>query len=359
VRCAAWLPGRTSLARAAAALLVLPLPQLLRLLGNSICPAPSLRAAGIRIRDRHTGHLSDLPVNGLFFAIGHAPATAFLEGQLELDGGGYIVTAPDSTATSLPGVFAAGDVMDRKWRQAVTSAGAGARSLPPSTPLCRPARLPTALLPLHVPPRAPPPHPLSCPPATPPPPAAAGCVAAIEAQHFLQSRQDSAPSASAVLGAQDLNAAWVHRVRAERQACEGDQVGGGRRASSVGWSPRTLPAFPSGFGGKLLTACCAGCAAHPRLAPQRMRPGSSPGGLAAGEGFPSQHEHVSPPGKLRSSHASLVGLRLERLGLMSSLAFYSCPPCCDSGAVAHDAPARSRPLAKRILMHIELPQCNK
>jgi hypothetical protein len=59
-------------------------------------------------------------------AAGHAPATAFLGGQLELDDAGYIITAPDSTATSIPGVYAAGDVQDRKWRQAITSAGSGA-----------------------------------------------------------------------------------------------------------------------------------------------------------------------------------------------------------------------------------------
>lgn len=75
-----------------------------------------------------SGQVSTLPVCGLFFAIGHAPATAFLEGQLELDGAGYIVTAPGHTITSVPGVFAAGDVQDRLWRQAVTAAGSGERS---------------------------------------------------------------------------------------------------------------------------------------------------------------------------------------------------------------------------------------
>jgi hypothetical protein len=80
---------------------------------------------GIKVQNVKTGEVSDVPVNGLFFAIGHEPATKFLDGQLELDAAGYIVTAPDSTATSVPGVYAAGDVQDPKWRQAITAAGSG------------------------------------------------------------------------------------------------------------------------------------------------------------------------------------------------------------------------------------------
>lgn len=80
---------------------------------------------GVRLKNLKTGELRDLPLAGLFFAIGHEPATAFLDGQLELDEDKYVVTATDSTATNVPGVFAAGDVQDKRYRQAVTAAGSG------------------------------------------------------------------------------------------------------------------------------------------------------------------------------------------------------------------------------------------
>lgn len=79
---------------------------------------------GVRLRDR-AGHLRDVPVEGVFIAIGHDPATALVRDQLELDGAGYVRLAPWSTATTIPGVFAAGDVADPKYRQAVTAAGMG------------------------------------------------------------------------------------------------------------------------------------------------------------------------------------------------------------------------------------------
>ncbi|XP_057421016.1 thioredoxin reductase NTRB-like [Lotus japonicus] len=80
---------------------------------------------GVKVKNVVSGVVSDLKVSGLFFAIGHEPATKFLEGQLELDSDGYIVTKPGTTVTSVEGVFAAGDVQDKKYRQAVTAAGTG------------------------------------------------------------------------------------------------------------------------------------------------------------------------------------------------------------------------------------------
>lgn len=79
----------------------------------------------VRLRNVKTGKATTLAVDGLFVAIGHSPATALFNGQIDMDDDGYIRTAPDSTRTSVPGVFAAGDVKDKVFRQAVTAAGMG------------------------------------------------------------------------------------------------------------------------------------------------------------------------------------------------------------------------------------------
>jgi thioredoxin reductase (NADPH) len=80
---------------------------------------------GVRLKNRQTNKVSKLDLDGVFIAIGHAPATELFKGQLEMTPSGYLVTAPDSTRTAIPGVFAAGDVKDEVFRQAVTAAGMG------------------------------------------------------------------------------------------------------------------------------------------------------------------------------------------------------------------------------------------
>jgi len=84
-----------------------------------------LGVTGVRAKHVKTGEITEIPAKGVFIAIGHAPANELVKDVLETHMGGYVVTKPDSTATSIPGVFAAGDLTDHKYRQAVTSAGMG------------------------------------------------------------------------------------------------------------------------------------------------------------------------------------------------------------------------------------------
>ena len=83
---------------------------------------------GIKIKNVKTNKTTQLNVHGLFIAIGHDPATSLFKGQLDMDKEGYLITKPDSTQTNKPGVFAAGDVKDKVFRQAVTAAGMGCMS---------------------------------------------------------------------------------------------------------------------------------------------------------------------------------------------------------------------------------------
>jgi thioredoxin reductase (NADPH) len=84
-----------------------------------------LKVTGIKLRNAKTGAIEQRPIDGVFVAIGHVPATELVAGKVRMKPSGYIATAPHSTATSVPGLFAAGDVTDDVYRQAVTAAGLG------------------------------------------------------------------------------------------------------------------------------------------------------------------------------------------------------------------------------------------
>jgi thioredoxin reductase (NADPH) len=83
------------------------------------------KLSGVTLRDTNTGATSELAITGLFVAIGHDPRSELVKGQVDLDNEGYVLTTSGSTATNLSGVFAAGDLVDHTYRQAITAAGSG------------------------------------------------------------------------------------------------------------------------------------------------------------------------------------------------------------------------------------------
>ncbi len=91
--------------------------------GNTDGPMPEV--TGIRVKNINTDKTQTIPVDGVFIAIGHSPNTELFKDQLKMDSDGYLITNPDSTSTEIPGVYAAGDVQDHVFRQAVTAAGTG------------------------------------------------------------------------------------------------------------------------------------------------------------------------------------------------------------------------------------------
>ncbi|MDO6964188.1 thioredoxin-disulfide reductase [Rhizobium alvei] len=93
--------------------------------GEQLHPPMPASVTSVKIRNVKTGEIAERPIDGVFVAIGHAPATELFAGQLKMKPNGYLWTAPDSTATSIEGVFAAGDVTDDTFRQAITAAGMG------------------------------------------------------------------------------------------------------------------------------------------------------------------------------------------------------------------------------------------
>lgn len=86
------------------------------------------QVTGVILKDVNSGELTEMPIDGVFVAIGHRPNTMLFEGQLERDASGYLVTKAARTSTNIPGVFAAGDVADSRYRQAVSAAGSGCRA---------------------------------------------------------------------------------------------------------------------------------------------------------------------------------------------------------------------------------------
>ena len=95
--------------------------ELVQVLGND----NPLGVTGIEVRNVNNQKMANISCDGVFIAIGHAPASELVIQKLKTHSGGYVVTDADSTKTSIPGIFAAGDITDSKYRQAVTSAGMG------------------------------------------------------------------------------------------------------------------------------------------------------------------------------------------------------------------------------------------